>query len=171
MNQRATAEGVSLRRRLAEGNKGNALVSCSVASHPAPRRTRDDGAPKSKRNGRKWTINFIRTSFGAARRSCKTVIYLQCELIDLQSQPSCRQRPARVSQPPKAAVCRPTPRAERSAAPLSLYRSVYYAHAHACACASALFPAFFLLFPGHSVIITAAAQRSTAQRRARYQHI
>jgi len=37
-------------------------------------------------NGRKWTINFIRMSFGAARWSCKTVIYLQCELIDLQSR-------------------------------------------------------------------------------------
>lgn len=50
--------------------------------------------PKSKRNGRKWTINFIRMSFGATRWSCKTVIYLQCELIDLQSRavPFCSSR-------------------------------------------------------------------------------
>lgn len=43
-------------------------------------------APKSKWLERKWTINFIRMSHGAAWQSCKTVIYLQCDLIDLQSR-------------------------------------------------------------------------------------
>lgn len=121
---------------------------------PTPASVDDGVTSKSKRNERKWTINFIRMSFGMARWSCKTVIYLQCELIDLQSR---LRAGSAVLQPQFARLQLNAALFLRSSVPLTRAR-VYVRAFH-----------FTLFFSRHSAIIT--AERDINEKKKRYEHV